>query len=75
MGNGQNSELDCSVGPYEISCQMFVKSEFPLDSALVCDSDQKSLGGIFFASSKVMKSKMAAVDFMKCTLCHIFATN
>ena len=26
---------------------MFVKSEFPLDSALVCDSDLKKLGGIF----------------------------
>ena len=24
-----------SVGPCVISCQMFVKSEFPLDSALV----------------------------------------
>ena len=28
-----------SVGPCVISCQMFVKSEFPLDSALVCNSD------------------------------------
>ena len=28
-----------SVGPCVIPCQMFVKSEFPLDSALVCDSD------------------------------------
>ena len=28
-----------SVGPCVISCQMFVKSEFPLDSALVSDSD------------------------------------
>ena len=37
-----------SVGPYVISCQMFVKSEFPLDSALVCDSDQKKLGWHFF---------------------------
>ena len=37
-----------SVGPYVLSCQMFVKSEFPLDSALVCDSDQKKLGWHFF---------------------------
>ena len=37
-----------SVGPYVISCQMFVKSEFPLDSALVCDSDQKKLRWHFF---------------------------
>ena len=36
-----------SVGPCVISCQMFVKSEFPLDSALVCDSDQKKLGWHF----------------------------
>ena len=28
-----------SVGPCVISCQMFVKSEFSLDSALVSDSD------------------------------------
>ena len=27
---------------------MFVKSEFPLDSALECDSDKNNLGGIFF---------------------------
>ena len=53
---------------------MFVKSEFPLDAALVCDSDQNKLGGVFFATSKVIKSKMAAVEYMKCTLCHIFAT-
>ena len=64
-----------SVGPCVISCQMFVKSEFPLDSALVCDSDQKKFGWHFFASSKVMKSKMAAMDFMNCTLCHIFAAS
>ena len=25
----------------QVSCQMFVKSEFPLDSALACDSDKK----------------------------------
>ena len=37
-----------SVGPYVISCQMFVKSEFPLDSALVCDSDPKKFGWHFF---------------------------
>ena len=37
-----------SVGPYVVSCQMFVKSEFPLDSALVCDSDQKKFGWHFF---------------------------
>ena len=42
------SRLKDSVGPYVISCQMFVKSEFPLDSALVCDSDQKKLGWHFF---------------------------
>ena len=53
---------------------MFVKSEFPLDSALVCDSDKKKLGGIIFATSKVIKSKMAVVEFMKGTLSHIFAT-
>ena len=53
---------------------MFVKSEFPLDSALECDSDQKQFGWHFFATPKVVKSKMAAVMFMKCTLCHIFAT-
>ena len=47
---------------------MFVKSEFPLDSALVCGSDQKNVGGIFFAPSKVIKSKMAAAEFMKCAL-------
>ena len=45
---------------------MFVKTEFPLDSALVCDSDYKNLGGNFFATSKVIKSKMAAVKFMTC---------
>ena len=28
-----------SVGPCVISCKIFVKSEFPLDSALICDSD------------------------------------
>ena len=56
--NRVNGYLVNSVGPYVISCQMFVKSEFPLDSALVCDSDQKKLGWHFFASSKVMKSKM-----------------
>ena len=33
------SYLIISVGPCVISFQMFVKSEFPLDSALVCDSD------------------------------------
>ena len=38
----------CSVGPCVISCQMFVKSEFPLDSALVCDSDKKKPGWHFF---------------------------
>ena len=32
-----------------VSCQMFVKSEFPLDSALVCNSDQKKLGWHFFS--------------------------
>ena len=37
-----------SVGPCVISCQMFVKSEFPLDSALVCDSDQQKFGWHFF---------------------------
>ena len=37
-----------SVGPYVIPCQMFVKSEFPHDSALVTDSDQKKLGWHFF---------------------------
>ena len=37
-----------SVGPYVISCQMFVKSEFPLNSALVGESDQKKLGWHFF---------------------------
>ena len=36
------------VGPYVILCQMFVKSEFPLDSALVCDSDKKKFGWHFF---------------------------
>ena len=36
---------------------------------------KKSLGGIFFTTSKVIKSKMAAVKFMTCTLCHIFATS
>ena len=42
---------------------MFVKSEFALDSALACDSDKKKLGGIFkSATSKVIKSKMAAVE-------------
>ena len=30
---------NASVGHCVISCQMFFKSEFPLDSALVCDSD------------------------------------
>ena len=51
---------------------MFVKSEFPLDSALACDSDPNKFGWHFFVTSKVIKSKMAAVEFMKCTLCHIF---
>ena len=37
--NSKLSSLALSVGPYVISCQMFVKSEFPLDSALVSDSD------------------------------------
>ena len=40
-----------SVGPYVIPCQMFVKSEFPLDSALVCDSDQKEFGWHFFSQA------------------------
>ena len=31
--------IPVSVGSCVISCQMFVKSEFPLDSALVSDSD------------------------------------
>ena len=35
---------------------------------------KKDVGGIFFATSKVIKSKMAAVMFVKCTLCHIIAT-
>ena len=35
---------------------------------------KRNLGGIFFATTKVIKSKMAAVKFMKCTLYHIFAT-
>ena len=39
---------------------MFVKSEFSLDSALECDSDNKNWLE-FFATSKVIKSKMAAV--------------
>ena len=73
------SYIDSSVGSYvvkQVSYQMFVKSEFPLDSALVCNSDQKQFGWHFFvATSKVIKSKMAAVEFMKCTLCHIFATS
>ena len=29
----------------------------------------------FFTTSKVIKSKMAAMEFMKCTLCHMFATS
>ena len=39
--NGRNGSFlrgwlpHSSVGPCVISCQMFVKSEFPLDSALV----------------------------------------
>ena len=41
-------EVQYSVGPCVISCQMFVKSEFPLDSALVCDSDKKKIGWNFF---------------------------
>ena len=43
-----DSDSTDSVGPYVISCQMFVKSEFPLDYALLCDSDQKKLGWHFF---------------------------
>ena len=54
---------------------MFVKSEFPLDFELACNTDPKKFGWHFFATSKVIKSKMAAVDFMKCTLCHVFATS
>ena len=46
--NSEFGRKGISVGPYVISCQMFVKSEFPLDSALVCDSDQKKLGWHFF---------------------------
>ena len=42
------SDRPGSVGPCVISCQMFVKSEFPLDSALVCDSDQQQFGWHFF---------------------------
>ena len=38
-----------SVGPCVISYQMFVKSEFPLDSALVCDSDLKKMWVAFFS--------------------------
>ena len=37
-----------SIGPCVILCQMFVKSEFPLDSALVCNSDKKKFGWHFF---------------------------
>ena len=59
----------------QVSCQMFVNTEFPLDCVLVCDSDYQKVGWPFFATSKVMKSKMAAAEFMKCTLCHIFATS
>ena len=33
----------------QLSCQMFVKSEFPLDSALVCDSDKEKFGWHFFS--------------------------
>ena len=67
----------CSVGPCATLGQMLVKSELPLDSALVNDSDIKTLGWICFLTPKVgkfIKSKMAATEFMKCTLCHIFAT-
>ena len=38
-----------SVGPCVIPCQMFVKSEFPLDSALVSDSDFFKCGWHFFS--------------------------
>ena len=54
---------------------MFVKSEFALDSALVCDSDKKVWVEFFFTTTKVIKANMAAEEFMKCTLCHIFATS
>ena len=54
---------------------MFVKSELPLDSALVSDSDFKKCWWHFFATSKLIKSELAAVKFMTCTLCHIFATS
>ena len=55
---------------------MFVKSEFPLDSALTCDSDQKKLVEFSFATSKVIKSKMAAAEFMKMyVMPYIFATS
>ena len=37
-----------SIGPCVISCQMFVKREFPLDSALLCDSDKKKIVWHFF---------------------------
>ena len=44
----QSTDFARSVGPYVISCQIFVKSEFPLDSALVCDSDKTKFGWHFF---------------------------
>ena len=31
----------------QVSCQLFVKTEFTLDSALACGSDKKHLCGIF----------------------------
>ena len=43
---------------------MFVKINFPLDSALVPIVIKKNSGGIFAATSKVTESKMAAVKFM-----------
>ena len=36
---------------------------------------KKSPGGIFYKTCNVIKSKMAAGEVMKCTLCYIFATN
>ena len=37
-----------SVGHCVISCQMFVKSNSPLDSALVSDRDQDKIRVAFF---------------------------
>ncbi len=58
--------LLCLRNNFRVKCLLKVNFHLiRLQYAIVIN---KYLGGIFFAPSKVIKSKMAAVEFMKCAL-------